>query len=379
MRLRGDRDFVVTTSVVMYRLQSVKNLNMRKYFLWFAALAFLLGLLSVNQVSAQDETPTPEVDIPTSQAQAPTPSQVIEAINQLRMSHGIAPLSVHPILMQVGQQEAEGIAGGMGGHWRPNELTLGQWLLSLGYPLLGDLSLDGYRSENWGFAGNTEEAIAMWLGDDEHTNTMLSLDRSDIGVGIAFSEEDSSYVIVVETALQTKSGQMQWDAIPILTGIPQTQAAYSAMSTEAARNGLLPQGMAPVALNTALADGNVYHDVKYGQTLWSIAITYRTTIKQIQQLNNLTDTTVQPGQHLLILKGATQPAPREASITPMTVQSPHPLSTPTMIRATKTLAPESTPFFAQDKPIDRFSIIAIGAAALFLGGLFTVMTKKKPI
>ncbi len=357
----------------------MKNLNMRKYFLWFAALAFLLGLLSVNQVSAQDETPTPEVDTPVPQGQAPTPSQVIEAINNLRMSHGIAPLSVHPILMQVGQMEADGIAGGMGGHWRPNELTLGQWLLSLGYPLLGDLSLDGYRSENWGFASNTEQAIAMWLGDDEHTNTMLSLDRSDIGVGIAFSEEDGSYVIVVETALQTKSGQMQWDAIPILTGIPQTQAAYSAMSTEAAKNGLLPQGMAPVALNTALADGNVYHDVKYGQTLWSIAITYRTTIKQIQQLNNLSDTTVQPGQHLLILKGATQPAPREASITPMTVQSPQPLSTPTMIRATKTPAPESTPFFAQDKPIDRFSIIAIGAAALFLGGLFTVMTRKKPI
>ncbi len=194
-----------------------------------------------------------------------------------------------------------------------------------------------------------------------------------------FQQENEAYVIVVETALQTRSGKQQTDAIAIMTGIPLTQAAYSAMSTEAAKNGLLPQGMAPVALNTALADGNVYHDVKYGQTLWSIAITYGTTIKQIQQLNNLFDTTVQPGQHLLILKGATQPAPREASITPMVGQSPQPLSTPTMIRATKTPAPESTPFIARDNPIDRFSIIAIGIAALFLGGLFTVMTKKKPI
>jgi LysM repeat protein len=364
MRLRGDLD-------------AMSIFKLRKYFLLFAALVFFfLDGLYVNEVFAQDETPTPEIETPTAQAQAPTPSQVIEAINNLRMSHGIAPLRVHPILMQVGQQEAEGIAGGMGGHWRPNELTLGQWLLSLGYPLLGDLSLDGYRSENWGFASNTEDAIAMWLGDDEHSNTMLSLERSDIGVGIAFSAENGAYVIVVETALQTSSGQMQWDAFPILTGIPQTQAAYAGMSTQAAENGLLPQNMMPVALNTALPDGNVYHDVKYGQTLWSIAITYSTTIKKIQQLNGLTDTTVQPGQHLLVLKDATQPAP--TTITPMAVQSPQPLSTPTVILTT-TPTPESTPYMARDKQRDTFGIIAIGVAALFLGGLFAAMTKKKPI
>ena len=356
---------------------------MRKKFIWFIVLVFLfLGLLSVKQASAQDETPTPEVETPTSQAQAPTPSQIIEAVNALRISHGISPLSVHSVLMQVGQQEADGIASGNAGHWRPEGLTLGQWLIFLGYPLSGDLSMDGYRSENWGFAQNAEQAIAMWLGDDEHTNTMLSLDRSDIGVGIAFSRENEAYVIVVETALQTRSGKQQTDAIAIMTGIPLTQAAYSAMATEAAKNGLLPQGMAPVALNTALADGNVYHDVKYGQTLWSIAITYGTTIKQIQQLNNLYDTTVQPGQHLLILKGATQPAPREASVTPMVGLASQPLSTPTMIRAIKTPTPESTPrkvYFAGDEQINKFGLIAIGVAALFLGGLFTVMTKKKPI
>ena len=355
---------------------------MKKYLFYFVTLTILLNWLSVSPVAAQDETPTQtetptlQVATPTPQNQVPTPSQVIEAINALRISHGIAPLSVHPVLMQVGQMEAEGIAGGMGGHWRPNELTLGQWLLSLGYPLSGDVTLDGYRSENWGFARNAEEAVAMWMGDDEHSNTMLSLFRSDIGVGIAFSAADESYVIVVETALQTKSGQMQSDAYPILTGIPQTQAAYSSMSTEAVKNGLLPQGMAPVAINTALADGNVYHEVKYGQTLWSIAITYGTTIKQIQQLNNLSDTTVRPKQRLLIIKGATQPAP--ASITPLAGLSSQSLSTRTAIPAT-TPAPESTPYTARDKQRDTFGVIAIGVAALFLGGLFAVMTRKKPI
>jgi LysM repeat protein len=280
--------------------------------------------------------------------------------------------------MQVGQQEADGIAAGAGGHWRPSELTLGQWLISLGYPLSGDLSLDGYLSENWGFAQDAEGAVAMWLGDDEHSNTMLSIDRSDIGVGIAFSEEQDSYVIVVETALQTKSGQQQSDAYVIMTSIPLTQAAYSSMSTQAAENGLLPQNMMPIGINTALADGNVYHDVKYGQTLWSIAIIYQTTIKQIQQLNNLSDTTVRTGQRLLILKGATQPAP--AYITETITLPPSSFPTPSVIPTTKIPTPKATrEYTAQEKRNNTLGIAGITIAALFLGGLFTAMTKKKTI
>jgi uncharacterized protein YkwD len=364
-RLRGDR-------------KSMSVFGMRKYFLWLIALAFLfLSRLSVHGVLAQDQMPTPQSETPASQNEVPTPAQIIEAVNNLRMSHGIAPLTVHPVLMQIGQMEASGIASGMSGHWRPGGLTLGQWLISLGYPLSGDLSMDGYRSENWGFAQNAEGAITMWLSDDEHSNTMLSLDRSDIGVGVAFLEADDSYVIVVETALRTRSGLQQTDAISFMTGIPLTQAAYSSMSTQAAENGLLPQNMMPVALNTALADGNVYHEVKYGQTLWSIAVTYGTTIKQIQQLNNLSDTTVQPKQRLLVLKGATQPAP--ASITAVVALSPQAFSTPKVV-PTQTASPEPRPEYkARDKRKDMFGIIAIGVAALFLGGLFTVITKKKPI
>lgn len=345
---------------------------MKKYLFYFVTLAILLNWLSVSRVSAQDETPTPQVE-----TQPPTPSEVIEAINNLRMSHGIAPLGIHPVLMQVGQMEAEGIAGGMSGHWRPNSLTLGQWLISLGYPLSGDLTLDGYRSENWGFAQNAEGAVAMWLSDDEHTNTMLSLDRSDIGVGIAYSAENESYVIVVETALQTRSGKQQSEAIAILTGIPQTQIAYASMSTQAAENGLLPQGMAPVVLATAFPDGGVYHDVQYGQSLWSIAIAYGTTIKQIQQLNGLTDTTVLPGQHLLVMQRATQPAPSSApQILVFPTQS---LSTQTSIRTATPTIESTSEISERDRRNNMFGVIAIGAAALFLGGLFTVMTRKKPV
>jgi LysM repeat protein len=340
---------------------------MRKYFLWFIAVAFLFlsyRLLPARKVSAH----------PSAQNVAPTPSQIIEAVNALRLAHGIAPLSVHPVLMQVAQYQAEG----GGGHWRPEGITLGQWLISLGYPLSGDLSLDGYRSENWGFAQTAEEAITMWLSDDEHTNTMLSVNRSDIGAAVAVTD-GSTYIIVIETALQTNSGQQQSDAYVIMTGIPLTQAANSGMSTQAAKNGLLPQYIVPVAINTADADGNVYHDVKYGQTLWSIAIAYRTTIKQIQQLNSLVDTIVRPGQHLLVMKGATQSAPREASITGTVVLPTLLYSTPA-VSFTRTATPENVPELTpQEKQKNIMGVVAIGVAALFLGGLFTVITRKKTI
>ncbi|MBI3161344.1 MAG: LysM peptidoglycan-binding domain-containing protein [Chloroflexi bacterium] len=347
---------------------------MKKHpFILIASFIILHTLLAANasaSPAAQSESPTP------TQGPAPTPAEVINAINELRLSHGIAPLAVHSVLMQVGQTEADGIASGREGHWRPEGLTLGQWLISLGYPLSGDLSLDGYRSENWGFASTAEEAVNMWLGDDEHTNTMLSLERSDIGAGIA-TMGDGTYVVVVETALRTASGQMQYDAYAILTGIPLTQAAYSSMATQAAENGLLPQGMAPVFLSTALPDGRVYHEVKYGQTLWGIAITYGTTIKKLQQLNRLSDTTVQTGQKLLIMESATQPAP--ASISPTPVQSPRPISTPT-ISSAQTATPEPTrELTPEERQRNTMTIVAIGIAALFLGGVFTVMTRKKQL
>ncbi|MCM3739249.1 N-acetylmuramoyl-L-alanine amidase [Oceanobacillus luteolus] len=48
--------------------------------------------------------------------------------------------------------------------------------------------------------------------------------------------------------------------------------------------------------------GNTY-TVKAGDTLWSIAKAYNTTVSQLKSLNNLTDDTIYPGQ-VLIVSGA---------------------------------------------------------------------------
>ena len=267
-----------------------------KYFSVFLLLAFLVVILPKEAFAGAS-------NISSQQQDQPTADQVINAVNALRLAYGLVPLNVHPVLMQIAQEQANGIAAGMGGHWRPNNLTLGQWLIALGYPLSGDLSLDGYRSENWVAASTVDEAISFWLSDDPHTNTMLSQNRSDIGAGVAVGDQ---IYVVIETALQTRSGQQQSEAYDILTGIPMTQTVNDTGSAQ----GLLPEYIIPVIRSTARPDGDVFHKVQSGQTLWSVAVTYGTTINRLRAFNNLGEgTIIYPGQVLLVQKGATQPPP----------------------------------------------------------------------
>lgn len=293
---------------------------MKKYFRTLTIFLFLLALIlpftaaharTSSLPLFQETSPTPDTGTATPSPSPLTPADLINAVNTLRMANGLIPLYAHPVLMQVAQTEANGIANGMPGHWRPNGLSLGLWLLTLGYPLSGDLSLDGYRSENWFYVSTTttvEEIIQNWQGDAEHRETMFSEFRSDIGAGIAVSP-DGEVVAVLETALQTKSGLMQYGASNILTGIVQTQSANSAIETMAAESGLPPQYSVPVAMSTARPDGDVVHEVQYGQTLWSLAEMYQVPIEQIKRLNGLVDDNIVPGWKLLIQKAATQPPP----------------------------------------------------------------------
>ena len=299
-----------------------------KHLIWILPLALLtltLGLLPPKDVSALYQ-------IQGAQENPPTAAEVIEAVNALRIANGLLPLNTHPVLMEVAEWEANAIAGGAGGHTRPNGLTLGQWLLSLGYPLSGDLSLDGYRSENWVTANSAQQAVELWLGDAPHTNTMLSPDRSDIGAAVAVG--DQTY-IVLETALQTASGEMQFDAYAVLTAI--AQGGYSGEGDSS-----IPQYIIPVKRSTARPDGDVVHTVQYGQSLWSIAITYNTTINQIRLWNNLGETTeIYDGQILLVQKGATQPPPPTAT--------PLPSITPFFIPVTPTASVDA--FTATVQPV----------------------------
>ena len=332
----------------------------------------LAGPRSLPPLQEEPPTSTPEPSIPS-------PADIINAVNDLRMQRGLDPLLTNDILMEIAATQASALAASEGsvGHQRPCGMSLGQELLSKGFPLWGDLSMDGYRSENWGIATSAEEAITMWLGDDLHANTMLSPHRSDIGAAVATS--DAQIFIVLETAYSTPSRKHQNTAYAILTSIPITQAACMGMRTQSAEMGPLAEYSIPVALSTARLDGDVIHEVKYGQTLWSIAIQYGTTIEQIKRLNNLSDTTVIPGWKLLVLKGATQPAPPTPTFTPSAqVQAVTP--SPTWISSTSTGTPVANEMSlaAQSLGANKLVVAAVIVSfSVLVGAMFGFRKKKE--
>jgi LysM repeat protein len=254
-------------------------------------------------------------------------------------------------------------------------MTLGEQLLLMGFPLWGDLSMDGYRSENWGMAMTAQDAINMWLGDDIHTNTMLSEYRSDIGAAAAAS--NGQIFVVLETALSTPSRRHQGTAYDILTRVPMTQAACMGWTTPGSGYVDLSQYSVPVALSTARPDGDVVHEVKYGQTLWSIAIEYGTTIEQLKRFNNLPDDTVVSGWKLLVKKGATQPAlPTSTFILNLQNQAASPTVTLTPT-ATFTPAPNEMSMLTESLAENKIVVAAMIVSLAVLVAAIVGFGKKK--
>jgi uncharacterized protein YkwD/LysM repeat protein len=309
-----------------------------------------------------------------------SPSQLIDAVNNLRISYGLKPLAVHSILMQSAQSQADYMAAtGQTTHSRPGGISYTQQLLTLGFPLSGDLSLGGFRAEN--ILNNSEPLVwngvpAAWQ-DADHMNTMLSQNFTHFGAGI--SQGNGGYYYALDCAAVTGSGQMQTDASAILTSVP---------SSEGGSLSGISQYMVPVILNTALPNGDVFHKVQYGQSLWSIAIEYGTTIKNIQAMNNLgQDLIVYQGQQLLVKKAATQPAPPipatlpPATSTPLVVitQTVPSISFPTELVATTTMTPvaiqsEST----ASTPASSKLLIGLLIIAAFVGGGVAVWLIRDP-
>jgi LysM repeat protein len=127
--------------------------------------------------------------------------------------------------------------------------------------------------------------------------------------------------------------------------------------------------------NTPKPDGSLTHIVQPGETLWSLAITYKTTIAQLKALNNLADETIYPGDTLIIARAADTPTP---TATP--TETPFPTATPFVFR-TATRPPEATGTPIPAAPVTGGSgVIVVGViviAALVLAGGFTAAGARR--
>ncbi|MCQ3938083.1 MAG: hypothetical protein DPW18_13695 [Chloroflexi bacterium] len=340
---------------------------MRKSFLFLFPLVVALAVL-FSQPGGVLARPL--------QYQITSPSQLIEAVNNLRISYGLPPLTVHPILMQSAQSQADYMAAtGQVTHARPGGITYTQQLLSLGFPLAGDLSRGGFRAENI----ISTNGPLDWSGvpggwqDADHMNTMLSQNFTHIGAGI--SQSGGSYYYALDTAAATSSGQMQDSASTVLTSVPGgSSGGASGVS----------QYMVPVTVSTAGPDGNVYHEVQYGQSLWSIAIAYGTTIKNIQALNNLgEDLTVYQGQELLVQTGATPAVTNTPQATPtldVTVTIPPTLTAAPTSTSSLPASPTATEEAGREssRPISSQILVVVLIVAAFVGAGMAVWLIRDP-
>jgi uncharacterized protein YkwD len=312
-------------------------------------------ILCILALAALYSQPKPVFAQPLQQTIS-TPSQLIDVVNQLRLSYGLAPLAVHTVLMQSAQSQADYMAAtGNVTHARPGGITYTQQLLSLGFPLAGDLSLGGFRAENIISSSGPLEWNGVPGGwqDAEHMNTMLSQNLSHIGAGI--SQNGSRYYYALDCAMSTGTGQMQENAGSII--------GVGAGTEVAAGDAAISQFMVPITKSTAGPDGNVVHKVQYGQSLWSIAIDYGTTIKSIQALNNLGESElVYQGQELIVLQGAPPPPPP----TPIIVSAPSSIPTLTALPATPQIVFPFTAVPTQTEIVENSSANSGGSSSFLV-------------
>jgi len=306
---------------------------------------------------------------------AGTPYDLINSVNALRAAYGLAPYSINSILMYTAQSQADFMAAtGNVTHSGPGGVGVTDRLLAAGYPLAGDLSLGGFRSENITGGGENmlaQAAVDQWTGDAPHLNTMISPNLTEIGAGVAVVEGRVYYVI--DCARPTNAGALPTQVMVTPVGggspVPATEAPVQA-----------------VIVSTPNLDGNVIHEVKYGQTLWQIAITYETKIDEIKRLNNLSGNDIYPGEKLLVKMGVVVPT---STVTETVTPKPEANATLTSIavfifptattQPTLTVTPTSITVVTSPGNNSTVMGIVIGIIALALlgGGIITWVGSSK--
>lgn len=251
---------------------------------------------------------------PTSsvQAQAGNAYDLIAGVNALRQSLGLSPYSINGYLMDFAQSHSTYMA------------SLGYWTHTRS---------DGTTAWDHGIQENVAMGTNMSIGyciytvwsDYVHWKTMVSYPGGSVGAGVAFDGNTVYYTLNVSPSSE------------IIDYNNPDPAPYQVD---------IPFAIQPVATTTPNEDGIMTHIVKYGETLWLIAIAYNVTMEEIL-INtgiNPNTTDVFEGQKLIIKTAGPPtetPLPSETPILPTaTITPPRPTRTPLPPR---TPGPTSTP------------------------------------
>jgi uncharacterized protein YkwD/LysM repeat protein len=282
-------------------------------------------------------------------------SELIDAVNSLRASHGLPPYSPNSILMSLAQIQAEyNLSIGTITHTSSDGLRPFQRALLAGYAVAGDINQGGWFSENItaGVGMTAASAVNEWTSDAPHLNTMLSSNLRDIGAGVAYS--GNTFYYVIDCGLSTGG----------------TPAAFTPP----------PSFIAPKATlipNTPNADGSITYIVQGGDSLLGIAIAYGVSLDDLFKLNGLTGKSIiYTGQKIIIRKAYT-PTPILPTLTPTGLPTITPWPTSTLTSTWTLFPPTPTPSFGLPVSAARRSVIIIAVGALVLSALLVLVGLKR--
>lgn len=218
----------------------------------------LIWLLTAPVYQAKDQA----------QSGAGSRSELILAMNTLRVSQGLPALIEDPIVNAVAQATAEIMAA--------NNMS---WHIG---DVRGRIAAAGYgggatvwATENFAVGRMSIDEIMQVWADPDHMRPAINPAYCHVGAGVARAA-DGRYYYILQAAYT--SGQACGEYKPVPGDDPGTGANPDPP---------VSQIITPVKIATPDADGRIYHLVLAGQSFWSIAIAYQITIRDLEVWNNL--------------------------------------------------------------------------------------------
>lgn len=190
-------------------------------------------------------------------------SDLLNRVNTLRVSLGLAPYNLNSALASAAQDQAQWMANtGQVSHTRPDGSTPRIRAANYGYN-------SNWVSENiyMGGLATVDDAWNFWLNSSIHYSGMTNRQYKEIGVGAASGPEGQAFVLVFGNPNSTQ--------------------------TTATNNDSVVEQPAPPSFVVGVdAFGNIMHEIQPGDTLGDIALIYGYTWEDIPymlSINNLTE------------------------------------------------------------------------------------------